>query len=173
MQWSTSECSFSTTAISLLYCNISTVISPQGAETFRRKKSRCAKNSGWRKRHRGSWSVQSCSHHKITKYQWNWSPKIFKAENIKTTKTNQTNKQLDPPPPLRRSWQKFPDRRPLWRWIRDAYRAKLPQVATGKVATGNTTAPCKLATGKVANFKSSISWTFLIKSLICNCLMIW
>ena len=102
------------------------------------------------------------------------SQNIQDRKHKKTTK-NQPNKQTarPPPPPLRRSWQKFPDRRPLWRWIRDAYRAKLPQVATGKVATGNTTAPCKLATGKVAIFKSSRSWTFLIKSLICNCLMTW
>ena len=131
-------------ATSLLYCNISTVISPQGAETFRRKKSRCAKNSGWRKRHRGSWSVQSCSHHKITKYQWNWSPKIFKAENIKTTKTNQTNKQLDPLTPqtflTEVPWQKATmalDQRCL--------SGKAP--ASGNGQGGNGQHHCSLQTG--------------------------
>ena len=84
-------------ATSLLYCNISTVISPQGAETFRRKKSWCAKNSGWRKRHRGSWSVQSCSHHKNTKYQWNWSPKNIQDRKHKNYK-KQPNKQTARPP---------------------------------------------------------------------------
>ena len=99
-------------------------------------------------------------------------PKYSRQKRYKLQKPTKQTNSLTPSPP-RSSWQKFPDRRPLWRWIRDAYRAKLPQVATGKVATGNTTAPCKLATSKMAIFKSSRSWTFLIKSLICNCLMTW